>query len=267
MTPTDLTAIKEIADLAYQNGNPLSDAAKFPFFGGQQAHPVTSSFTTFALPQFAADLNMVAQPVLIALLKLLNDEHNMGLIKPDKIYRKGKDKYGKLEPHERERFALIEPLFTQDTLQAYCAGIKDDFVLWCKVPDFKKSTIAAFAFGCCDSPLCDQLIFVIEFLKETYPEALKNTANGKWTVNAEKGFTSVEAATTLSDGDTWATQPILANHQDLQALNLGRHALQNFLLRHLRKFGKGSSGMEANMGQRRTDLGEEIMVNGKSIRV
>merc|ERR1719215_1681491 len=185
MTDKDLEALKEMSVLAQQSGNPLNDAAKFPFFGAKDAHPVTDSFTTFAPTQFAADLNMVAQPVLIALLKLLNDEHNMGLIKPDRIYRKDNEVYGKLADHEKERFAIIEKQFTDTTLQEYCTGIVNDFVLFSKVPDFKKSSIAAFASGCCDSPLCDQLIFVFEYLKVERPTALKNTAAGKWTVNPE----------------------------------------------------------------------------------
>jgi len=245
MTDKDLAALKEISALAQQDGNYLNDVAKFPFFGRKDSHPVTDSFTTFAPTSFAADINMVAQPVLIALLKLLNDEHNMGLIKPDKLYRTAGAAYGKLAEHERERFAVIEALFAETKVQEYCKGIVNDFVLFSKVPDFKKSTIAAFAHGCCDSPLCDQLIFLIEYLKLKRPTALKDTEVGKWTVNSERGFTAVERSSSLSADDTRAIQPVLRDHNDMETLKVARIALQHYLLEHLRTFGSRSrSGTE-----------------------
>merc|ERR1719161_2504571 len=87
MKQQDLQALREISKFS---AGPLVDVAKYPFFGGGKCHPCTDSFTTFAPSSFATELNYVAPPLLVASLKLINDEHNIGLIQPSKLF--GEDK-------------------------------------------------------------------------------------------------------------------------------------------------------------------------------
>merc|ERR1712232_1166795 len=128
-----------------------------------------------------------------------------------------------------ERFADIKSKYAEETLQEYCKGIVDDFELFCKVQDFKKSTIASFAFKCCDSPLCDQLIFLQEYLMVARQDSLDKTAPGTWVVT-EKGFTSVKYSDgQLSANDVLATQPVLKEPLNESCLAAGRWALQEYL--------------------------------------
>jgi hypothetical protein len=228
MSPDDMAAIKEFAIMSNNAGNTFIDAAKFPFFGGKDNHPWTESFTTFAPDQFAGELNLAAHPLLIAFLKMLHIEFNKGLIAPNKLY-----KSRPLTKVESARFEAIKAKFAADRLQEYCNDIVDDFVLYCKVPDFKKSTVAAFATGSCDSPLCDQLSFLIEYLMVRSPGTLRNMEPGKWVVDVKKGFTSVNTKEVASAPDTMAMQPILRDPMNEQDLAMGRRALQEYLIRHL----------------------------------
>jgi hypothetical protein len=224
----DLPVLKEIAAQAAKGGHPMMDAAKFPFFGKDNSHPWAESFTTFATEHFARELNLSANPLLVAALKALNDEHNMGLIAPEKLY---KDR--ELEPFEKKRFDVIQQNYPND-LPTYCNDIIEDFVLYCKTPNFKKSTIAAFAFKNCDSPLCDQLIFIMEYMLSHHPKHLTRTQPGKWNVDEKKGFTSVDNGVALSERDTQASQPVLSDPHNEECLKAARIALQDYLMRHLR---------------------------------
>ena len=50
--------------------------------------------------------------------------------------------------------------------------VQNGFKSGSKVAGFKKSTLKAFAFGGCDSPLCDQLLFLYEWLRVEKPHWL-----------------------------------------------------------------------------------------------
>lgn len=229
MSSADIAALKEIGAQATQAGNPLLDAAKFPFFGGKDCHQCTSSFTTFAPETFASQLNLEANPLLIAFLKLLNDEHNKGLVAPEKLY-----KSGQLSDAEKARLDRFRDKYDSDepeAIQEYCKGIVSDFVLYSKAPDFKKSIIAAFAFNCADSPLCDQLIFLQEYMMVTRRSALAKLEPGSWNLDEAKGFTSVKIG---AKDDTQAIQPILKSPLKEADLEYARNALQEYLLRHIR---------------------------------
>lgn len=233
METDDVDAIKEFARLGYaKHGGGLVDAAKFLFFGGKKCHDWTDSFTTFAPEQFSSKLNLHGDPLLIAFLKLLNDEHNLGLVKPDKLFQKRP-----LSPTEQARFDKIRPYYSEKTVQEYCDGILKDFALFAKVPDFKKSIVTAFAFGCCDSPLCDQLLFLIEWLKDRQPDALDKKETGTWQLD-DKGFTMVKDGRVAADGAA-GVQPVLHEPLNEEVLSSCRNALQEYLLRHLRSLQPG----------------------------
>jgi hypothetical protein len=236
MTVDDNKAILEFANAS---GFPLLDAAKFPFFGGKHPHAWTDSFTTFAPPNFPQELNLHAHTILTAGLKMLNDEHNFGLVHPEKLY-----KTKELTIREKERLEKIKPKYKVETINEYCKMLQDDFALFAKMEEMKKSTVIAFAFDSCDSPLADQLIFMLEFLMEKNPELLSHKETGAWQ-NSAKGHTSVdfekdpakEVEASLAAGEAPKTckayQPALHHAQDEHVLTILRNKLQEYLIRHL----------------------------------
>merc|ERR1712146_30991 len=152
-------------------------------------------------------------------MKLFNDEHNRGLIAPSKLFKEKRDgKILELDEHEKLRFQRIAPLYDNGELQQFCEAILDDFTLFRKVVKFKQSTIAAFAFGGCDSPLCDQLLFLHEWMEVNMPCSLAKPVVGGWVFDLAKGFTTI--------GDpsvgVLATQPSLSNPNEEWTLNQGR---------------------------------------------
>jgi hypothetical protein len=184
MSDGDIEALKE---LMVTSDRPLVDLAKFPFFGGDDSHNVTQSFTTFALPDFAMDLGL-QWPLLAATLQSFNAEFNARLIAPrmDKIFTR------KLDDEERDRFETnIASKYDEKNPQPYAEALVSDVELWNVVKKFKKGTLTAFAFGGCDSPLCDQLIFLYLWLKTNMPDDIEEKV-GKWNLNKVKGFTEIK---------------------------------------------------------------------------
>ena len=63
---------------------------------------------------------------------------------------------------EKQRFAKIKNVFLEKGVNEYAQALKADAEIWHKDVDYKRSTVASFAAGACDSPLCDQLLFLYE---------------------------------------------------------------------------------------------------------
>jgi hypothetical protein len=222
MTDADLDALKE---MVARGDSPLVDVSKFPFFGGADCHPVTASFSSFSLPSFGAD---VAKrfPLLAAVIVIFNREFNQGLIHPNNTSLfKGRD----LDDAEKERFAQIKCLFFQD-VNKYAQAIKADPAIWDKVVGYKKTTVAAFASGRCDAPLCDQVLFLHEWIAKEQPTWLAQASPGSWCMDKTTGFTTVKVG--VSEGSL-AIQPRLANPKDEAALQEIRAVLQRYCLQHV----------------------------------
>lgn len=226
MYDSDIVALSEFMKCS---DKPLVDCGKFPFFGGNDCHRWTESLTTFALPDFASNIN-AQSPLLAASLKLFNDEHNAGLLKPSKIFKKpGLDGEDELAA----RFKLIEPRFKAKDYMGYAKALIDDGPLFDRVQGFKKSTLVAFAVGGCDSPLCDQLVFLNEWLVETNPSWVTQDV-GVWVFDKEKGFTCVRPRTAEDDASCIAAlQPALTSPKDEAGMWAMRTTLQTYLLQHI----------------------------------
>jgi len=168
MEDVDCSAICEIMR---HSCAPLVDVAKYPFFGGKHAHPWTDALNTFVLRGFAEKVRQT-RPLLAVAMKLLNDELNSSLIAP------GKDSLFKgstLNLDERTRFSYIGALFElgdREDVESYAKALYEDEEIFMKVAGYKKSTVRAFVDGGCDSPLCDQLIFLTTWLQAHRPEWL-----------------------------------------------------------------------------------------------
>jgi len=215
--------ILALQDIMRHSDDPLVDLGKFPFFGGKDNHPWANSLTTFVEPDFAIKLND-RKPLLAALLKSFNDEFNKGLIAPSKIFERNS-----LTPAQQEHFDdKIAPKYEHGTIEAYCNALMDDAELWTKVKRFKKNTIKPCAFGGCDSPLCDQLLFLYVWLKANKPEEL-DLKEGMWNFTLGKEFVEIK-----EEGMFRAMQPVLKNPHKEKALYSMRQALQDHLERHLK---------------------------------
>merc|ERR1712217_467999 len=118
-----------------------------------------------------------------------------------------------------------------DNIEKYCKHIVDDFVLFAKVREFKKRTLASFAFGGCDSPLCDQLIFLHEWIALRQPEWI-DTHEGEWRFDQEAAHTKVD---TSSRRGPQGCQPSLKDPNDETKLNVQRDKLQEYVMRHLHR--------------------------------
>merc|ERR1712079_90507 len=99
-----------------------------------------------------------------------------------------------------------------------------------KVAKFKHSTLNAMAYGGCDFPLCDQILFLYEWMLREAPNSLQ-MVEGYWVLNREKGFTSV---TQEGSGGIRAIQPCLQDPKDEAVLVRMRNALEEYFVRHLR---------------------------------
>ena len=223
MHDADLEALEVILG---HSDTPLVDLSKFPFFGGKACHPVTASLATFSAPTFAAELTAKA-PLLVAAMVLFNEEFNQALVHPDNtsLFRGSV-----LSVSEEQRFADIKNVFFEKGVIEYARALKADAEIWHKVVDYKRSTVASFAAGACDSPLCDQLLFLYEWLKREKPGWLANEEIGQWCLNRKSGFTSIDRAAT--DGIR-AIQPVLRNANDTAILEEIRGVLQTFALQHV----------------------------------
>merc|ERR1711920_671585 len=127
-------------------------------------------------------------------------------------------------------------VFNTSGIEAYARALREDPGLWDKVVNYKKPTFKSFANGTCDCPLCDQLVFIYEFLSKDKPEFLSAEKRGKWRVDKTTGFTSIDV--NASDGVD-AVQPTLANPTDQATLEELRKALQTYILLHLRALRPG----------------------------
>lgn len=223
MRDADLDALR---DMVAAGDSPLIDLSKFPFFGGAGCHPATASFGSFSLPSFGVVLAEKA-PLLAAVMVLFNQEFNQGLIHPD---NKSLFKGSELDHAEKDRFSQIKSLFYEKDVSDYAKAIKADSAIWDKVVKYKKTTVAAFAHGSCDSPLCDQLLFLYEWLVKLQPTWLAQVSPGSWCVDRATGYTTVKFG--VSDG-TPAIQPKLAHPKDEAALQGMRAVLQRYCLEHV----------------------------------
>ena len=173
-TPEDLEAIMA---LQKASGKPLIDASKFLFFGEntKRNSPFTASLSTI-FPEGLAEEISKENPELAAVLKSLNDEFNVGLIVASKIF----DDEKPLTSEEEVKVSRLEGMYKKGDIEGYCKQLKEETGLYSKVKGFKKPTIEAFATGKCDSPLCDQLLFIIEKLRNG--ELIQDNI-GKWYIN------------------------------------------------------------------------------------
>mmetsp|Transcript_140937 Transcript_140937/g.244058 ORF Transcript_140937/g.244058 Transcript_140937/m.244058 type:complete len:193 (-) Transcript_140937:94-672(-) len=119
-----------------------------------------------------------------------------------------------------------------DAAMAYAKALVADAGLFAKVVGFKKNTVKAYAGNGCDSPICDQLVFLYEWLCAEMPDAMINLEAGIWVFNKEKGFTTVKPGD-ISDGDIKAIQPQLKNPKDEASLMKMRTILEENLLNFL----------------------------------
>jgi len=251
MFTKDIAALEEIMGCAEA---PLVDLSKYLFFGKDDCHQWTASLSSFAKEQFAAEVHCCS-PLLAAALKLLNDEHNSHLVKPKSVLNPKKQ----LSDEEKGRFKDIEKLYTTSgapgALKEYAKRLVDDEELFAKVKDFKKSTVQAFAYGACDSPLCDQLLFLFEHLQIHRPDLLSRPSMtpGLWVFNRKSGFTSVDKEKLEmlrsrgpggGPGGIIAVQPVLRHPKEGQSLNLMRELLQTYLLRHLQSLRPLTAGFK-----------------------
>lgn len=213
----------------------LVDAAKFPFFGGNQAHGLTKSFTTFAIPSFAPLLSC-RHPLIAAFWGLMNDEFNKKLIAPEKLFEES------YMGHVHEK--RITTLYKEGKIKEYAQLIAGDPHLFGKVVPKKKVTLRAFACDCCDAPLCDQLLFLNVWLKDNQPQAAGDGPNaeefsqtwirseeGAWNFNKKWQYTSVDTKPGVPG--LRAIQPVMRQAHDVEALYLMSEVLQKYTLGHL----------------------------------
>jgi len=207
----------------------LTDLSKFPFFGGTQS--VYSNFTDFALPSFAPLLSQ-RYPLIAAVWSLFNDAFNKKLVHPDKVLRNQL-----VDPRLQKKFGDARENYEKDEIQEYAKTMCNEFgehLVKKKLP-----TLRAFASGCCDVPLCDQLLFLRQWAGEKQPKVdrLKDMPEqtwihdirGTWVVDKKEGFTS------LNQGGMGlkASQPVMREPHDAEALYMMREALQDYTFKHL----------------------------------
>ena len=80
------------------------------------------------------------------------------------------------------------------------------------------------------SPLCDQLLFLYEWLEHEQPGWLAPEEVGRWCLDRKSSFISVDP--TASDGIR-AVQPTLQRPNDEAVLEAIRGVLQKYALQHL----------------------------------
>lgn len=222
--PQDVDAL---AELVQAGDSPLVDLSKFCFFGKQHCHACTDSLATFALPVFAQEISE-QDPLLAALLTAFNTEFNATLINPlDKDPKLFKQP---LDEGEKGRFDAVRRLFTPADPKAYAKALRADEGLWKKLCDHKRSNVLAFATGSCDAPLCDQLVFLYEWLVRYRPETVTNGPEGKWILAERTGFTCVDP---VQPGGIRAIQPLLASPKDEASMNEMRHVTQRYIFEHM----------------------------------
>merc|ERR1712151_616425 len=138
--------------------------------------------------------------------------------------------------------------------ELYAKALMNDTSLFSKVANHKKSTVRAFALGSCDGPLCDQLIFLCEWLATEQPSWTAPCEPGFWVVDKAKGFTSVNA-TDVAEGALGikAKQPVLDKPLDKEVVGKLRDVLEEYFFRHVGG-GKEEGGAAAKKKQCKCDI-------------
>jgi len=220
MTDSDIAALKE-----FVGHGVLMDVGKFPFFGGKDCHEWADSLTTFALPRFAADISVKA-PLLAAALKLFNDEMNESLVSP---FKDSLFKGSTLDDQDKAALTQLKTTFQRLGINAYAKELASS-PLFAKVAGFKKSTLKAFAAGGCDSPLCDQLLFLAEWLLDEQ-KTWVTTTSGAWEFDKDKGFTTI--VETPQENAMRGSRPTLSKPKDEASLLQMRAVLEHYLRKHV----------------------------------
>lgn len=227
MTYEDLAAIGLLSEKAREGKKHLVDISKFLFFGGERSHRRAESFSTFASTTLDERICQ-DEPLLAASWKLFNQHMNKNLVNPSKIF----DEKAYQVPSDRKE--ELNMLFHAGDMAKYCDHIVNNTDLFMNTRNFKKSTIVAFALDGLDSPLCDQLVFLHEWLALCKVDYLKQP-EGMWYVDLEKGNTRVDLK--AKDGRTKAIQPVLKEPLNAEVLEFCAAAMQRHLLQHLRQLG------------------------------
>jgi len=215
MSGGDLAALEVLVDKGV-----LTDAAKYPFFGREDAHPHSKGFTTFALSSFAPMLSS-RHPLIAAVWSLINDEFNAKLIAPSKLF----------EVHVSK--PSITKLYEDGKIKEYAQTVVSDPDLFSKVVKKKMVTLRAFACDCCDAPLCDQLLFINEWVKINQPKSFTwvSAEQGAWNYNVKWQCTSVDTRPGMLG--IRAVQPVMRQPHDAEALYRMSEALQDYMLGHM----------------------------------
>mmetsp|Transcript_89489 Transcript_89489/g.217084 ORF Transcript_89489/g.217084 Transcript_89489/m.217084 type:complete len:180 (-) Transcript_89489:161-700(-) len=135
-------------------------------------------------------------------------------------------------------------LYNQGKIQQYAQFICTNEHLYQKVVPKKRLTLRSFACDGCDAPLCDQLLFLNEWVKANQPQApaqyadLKGVAEtwvveekGVWNLNRVHQYTSVDTKEGMPG--LKAQQPLMRHTHDAEALYRMSEALQDYTLNHL----------------------------------
>merc|ERR1712019_155446 len=114
-------------------------------------------------------------------LQIYNDEFNKHLIAPESTSLFD----CVLHNEEQRRFEHIKARFRsgeREHVMDYAKALLSDEDLFAKLDGPKKTIIRTFAFGGCNSPLCDQVLFLYEWLLRERPDWLL-ASEGKWLCN------------------------------------------------------------------------------------
>uniref|UniRef100_A0A7S1AKA4 Uncharacterized protein n=1 Tax=Noctiluca scintillans TaxID=2966 RepID=A0A7S1AKA4_NOCSC len=226
MSKKDLQSLQQ---LTIASGTPLVDVSRFVFFGRDQALPCTKNLEGFVPSDFGENVRQAA-PLLAAVMELFNEEFNGRLIHPDhtKLFRPGQP----LNRQEEERFARIRLRFDQNdcaAIREYARGLFEDAQLFSKVADYKCGTVRALAHGSINSPLCDQLLFLHEWLTKERPWWLC-LQEGRWSIDKDNGFSCV---TQGDEGGPRAVQPVLQDPAQEDRLAEMAGAMEKYFIKHL----------------------------------
>jgi len=222
MHEADIEAVKDLVS----DANPIVDISRYVFFGGEASHPSTRGLGSFSLPSLAKEICR-RDGWLAAAIRTFHDEFNRSLISPsnDRLF------FEPLTDEEKAAFDVIAyELDATGDFKGYAQSLYMDADLMAKVPDHKKSCVAAFKNDACEAPLCGQLLFAYEWLAKEKPNSLTQMQVGRWLLDTGVGKTSVD---TSDPGGVRAIQPALAVPNDMDLLRRLRRLTQAFFLRYL----------------------------------
>merc|ERR1711879_771488 len=96
----------------------------------------------------------------------------------------------------------------------------------------KKSTFRSFACDTCDSPLCDQLVFLYSWLKREREDLFDSSSleEGTWYLDRSKGFGTIKRD---GSGRFPAIQPVLKDLKDEASLTEMSKTLEKYIFKHL----------------------------------